>query len=137
MAIQKAKSFLIKIETATPGVFQTVAGLRARALNLNATSVDVTHQESASEWRELLAGSGIKSASVTGSGVFKDDASDAEMRLAFFGQETRGFQIVIPDFGTLEGPFKITALEYSGSHDGELGFSMTLASAGALGFTAL
>lgn len=38
--------------------------------------------------------------------------------------------MAVPDFGTIEGPFQITALEYSGSHDGEVAFEIALESAG-------
>ena len=44
------------------------------------------------------------------------------------------YQIVIPSFGTVTGPFKITALQYDGPYDGELKMSLSLASAGALVF---
>ena len=44
--------------------------------------------------------------------------------------------MVIPDFGTVEGPFQVTGLEYSGSHNGEATYELSLASAGALSFTA-
>jgi TP901-1 family phage major tail protein len=44
---------------------------------------------------------------------------------------------VIPDFGVLEGPFLVEALDYSGDHDGEAAFAITLASAGALSFAAI
>jgi TP901-1 family phage major tail protein len=36
----------------------------------------------------------------------------------------------------VEGPFQITALEYTGSHDGEVTFEIALESAGAIGFAA-
>jgi len=42
---------------------------------------------------------------------------------------------VIPDFGTVQGPFRITQLQYDGPHDGEVKVSLSLASAGALVFT--
>jgi TP901-1 family phage major tail protein len=42
---------------------------------------------------------------------------------------------VLPDFGTIEGQFQIVALEFSGSHDGEVTFELALESAGALSFT--
>ena len=58
MTAQKGRDLLLKIDTTGAGVFQTVAGLRANALSFNAESVDVTHQESAGAWRELLAGAG-------------------------------------------------------------------------------
>ena len=54
MTAQKGRDLLLKIDTTGAGVFQTVAGLRANALSFNAESVDITHQESAGAWRELL-----------------------------------------------------------------------------------
>jgi len=136
MTAQKGKDLLIKIgDGASPEVFTTVAGLRATALAFNAQTVDVTNADSADQWRELLAGGGVKSASISGSGVFKDVASDAALRTAFFNQTLPNWQIVIPSFGTVAGPFKVTALSYDGPYDGELKVSLSLASAGALTFT--
>ena len=40
----------------------------------------------------------------------------------------------MPDFGTLEGPFQLTALEYSGEHNGEVAYELALESAGAISF---
>ena len=137
MSAQKGKDLLLKIGNGgSPETFSTIAGLRATTLSFNAQSVDVTNADSAGQWRELLAGAGIASAAISGSGVFKDAASDAAIRSAFFDQELPNWQIVIPDFGTIAGAFKITALQYEGPHDGEVKLSLSLASAGALTFTA-
>ena len=138
MSAQKGKDLLIKIgDGASPEAFTTVAGLRATQLTFNATNIDITNADSADQWRELLAGGGVKTASVTGSGVFKDAASDAALRSAFFAQATGNFQLTIPSFGTITGPFKIASLQYDGPYDGELKISLTLASAGALTFAAI
>ena len=137
MSAQKGKDLLIKIGNgATPETFTTVAGLRATTLAFNAQNVDVTNSDSADQWRELLDGGGVKSATISGSGVFKDAASDAALRTAFFNQTLSNWQIVIPSFGTGAGPFKIASLQYDGPYDGELKLSLSLASAGALTFTA-
>ena len=136
MVAQSGKDLLIKVDLTGDGNFGTVAGLRATRVSFNAESVDVTSLESQGGWRELLAGAGVKSAAISGSGVFKDDASDARARQIFFDGETPDFQVVIPDFGTVEGPFQVTGLEYSGSHNGEATYELSLASAGALSFTA-
>ncbi|MGB3277795.1 MAG: phage tail tube protein, partial [Pseudorhodobacter sp.] len=40
-------------------------------------------------------------------------------------------------FGVVEGAFQLSSIEYSGSHNGEATYEMTMASAGALTFTAL
>src|SRR5690606_38437537 len=119
MAAQKGKDLLHKTGDGTGG-FTTLAGLRARARALNAEAVDVTHAESAGRWRELLEGAGVKRASLSGAGVFRDQASDALAREMFFNGTIRAWQVVVPDFGVIEGSFQITSLEYRGDHLGEV-----------------
>ena len=136
MAAQNGKDLLIKVDLTGDGQFGTVAGLRATRISFNAESVDVTSLESQGGWRELLAGAGVKSAAISGSGVFKDDASDERARQIFFDGETPEFQVIIPDFGTVEGAFQVTGLDYAGAHNGEATYELSLASAGALTFTA-
>ena len=137
MAVQSGKDLLVKIDINGSRQFETVAGLRASRISFNAETVDVTSLESAGGWRELLAGAGMRSASISGSGVFRDADTDEWARQIFFDGEMPEFQVVIPDFGIVEGPFQITALEYAGSYNGEATSELTLASAGALTFTAL
>jgi TP901-1 family phage major tail protein len=132
MSAQKGKDLLIKIADG-PG-FTTVAGLRTRRLAFNAETVDITHSESVGRWRELLEGAGVKRAGVSGRGLFKDAASDALVRQTFFDGAVKNYQIVIPDFGTVEGPFQITSLEFAGEHNGEVTYELSLESAGALTF---
>ena len=133
MTAQRGKDLLVKI--ADGAGFTTVAGLRTRRLAFNAESVDVTHAESANRWRELLDGAGVKRASVSGRGLFKDASTDALMRETFFGGGIVSYQIVIPAFGTVQGPFQITSLEFAGEHNGEVTYDMALESAGELTFT--
>jgi len=136
MAAQRGKDILLKLDDGT-GTFVSVAGLRTRKFALNAEAVDVTHSESAGRWRELLDGAGVRRASVTGAGIFCDAQSDALVRQVFFDGLVRNWQLVLPDFGTIAGPFQVTALEYRGEHAGEMTFDLTLESAGALAFTAV
>jgi TP901-1 family phage major tail protein len=134
MGAQKGKDLLLKI---ADGVgFTTVAGLRSRRLAFNAETVDVTHSESVNRWRELLEGAGVKRASIAGRGLFKDQGSDALIRQAFFDGTVKSYQIIIPDFGTIEGPFQITSLDFAGEHNGEVTYELALESAGALTFAA-
>ena len=135
MTAQKGKDLLVKI--ADGAGFTTVAGLRTRRLAFNADTVDITHAESANRWRELLDGVGIKRASVSGRGLFKDEATDALMRQTFFDGAVKGYQIVIPAFGTVQGAFQITNLEFAGEHNGEVTYDVALESAGELTFTAV
>lgn len=132
MVAQKGRDLLLKVQDGES--FVTVAGLRSNRLSFNAQAVDVTDAQSAGRWRELLGGAGVQRASVSGSGIFKDQASDALVRAAFFAGSILSWQLVVPDFGTVQGSFQITALEYSGAHDGEVLFELSLESAGALAF---
>lgn len=135
MAAQRGKDLLIKLDMGS-GVFETIAGLRATRLSLNAETVDVTNLGSEGRWRELLAGAGVRSAAVSGSGVFRDAATDERARAIFFAGEIPVLQVIVPDFGVVQGPFQITAIEYAGQHDGEATYEISLASAGAVSFAA-
>ena len=136
MGAQRGKDLLLKLDSDGAGTFVSVAGLRARRIAFNAEAVDVTDSDSAGRWRELLEGAGMRRAGLSGGGIFRDGASDAAVREIFFAGAIRDWQVVIPDFGTLSGPFQLTALEYAGEHAGEVSYEMALESAGALNFTA-
>ncbi len=137
MTAQKGKDLLVKVDMDGAGQFQTLAGLRATRITFNSETIDITNMESTGGWRELLTGGGGRSASISGSGVFRDQSSDERARAIFFGGEMPDFQIIIPDFGIVEGAFQIASIEYSGNHDGEAVYEIALASGGELQFTAI
>ena len=137
MGAQKGKDLLIKVDMTGDGQFDSIAGLRATRISFNAESVDVTSLESQGGWRELLSGAGVRSANISGSGVFRDAGTDERARQLFFDGITPDFQVVIPDFGIIEGPFQVTSLDYAGTHNGEATYELALASAGMLSFTAV
>lgn len=135
MAAQKGKDLLLKIHNGTSYV--TVAGLRSRRIAFNAELVDITHADSVDRWRELLAGAGVRRASLSGRGLFKDAASDALVRQQFFDGSIADCQVAVPDFGTITGLFQIASLEFAGEHNGEVTFDIALESAGSLVFAAI
>ena len=136
MTAQRGKDMLVKIgDGGSPEAFTTVAGLRTRTISLNAREVDATHAES-NGWRELLGAAGVRQASVSGAGVFLNDAAAEQIRATFFAGAIRNFRLVIPGMGELTGPFLIANLDYAGEHDGEATVSLALASAGAVSFAA-
>lgn len=135
MGAQKGKDLLLKIHDGAG--FVAVAGLRSRKIAFNAELVDITHAESVDRWRELLAGAGVRRAAISGRGLFKDAASDALVRQALFDGAIKPCQVVLPDFGIIEGAFQIASLEFAGEHNGEVTFDVALESAGALTFTAV
>lgn len=136
MAAQPGSDVLIRVDSDGSGTFVSVGGLRSKSISFNAETVDASCSDSANKWRELLEGAGFKSATITGSGIFKDTAGEEDVRGYFFTQTHPDFQFVIPDFGTVEGAFQVTGLDYAGEHNGEATYSMTFESAGELTFTA-
>lgn len=136
MSAQKGRDMLVKLVDSSGGE-TTLAGLRTKTFTLNARQIDITDSDSAGQWRELLPGGGVKTLEVSGSGIFRDSASDATAREAFFDQRLLDCRLILPDFGQIDGPFQISSLRYSGQYAGEAGYDITLASAGALSFTAL
>lgn len=137
MGAQSGKDMLLKLDETGSGSFITVAGIRSRQLAFNAQTIDTTDSQSAGQWRELLQGGGVKTANLSGSGIFKDAQSDARIRELFFAGQVREWQVVIPDFGTIVGKFQISALEFAANHNGEVTFDVALESAGEISFEAL
>ena len=135
MSAQKGKDLLLKVDNGT-GTFVTVAGLRTRRLALNAGTVDATDSDSVGRWRELLGGAGVLRASIAGTGIFKNAASDALLQSIFFAGSIRTWQVVVPGFGTIAGAFQVSALDWRGEYNAEVTFDIALDSAGALTFSA-
>ncbi len=136
MGAQNGKDLLVKVDLNGSNAFETLAGLRATRVSFNAETVDVTNLSSAGGWRELLGGAGVKTAALSGSGVFRDEATDERARQIFFDGEIPNFQVIIPDFGIVQGPFQISSIEYAGTLNGEATYEIAMASAGELTFTA-
>ena len=145
MAAQKGLDVLMKIDIS--GTKTTIGGLRSTSITLNDESVDITNKDSLGS-RTLLAGAGVNSLSVSGSGVFTDSAAEVAVRTAFAAQQNtsdgtsaqtaafESFQFRIPNLGTYTGAFQITSLEYAGEYNGEATYSMSFESAGYITFAA-
>ena len=132
MAVQKGSAVLVKIgNVASPEVFVTVAGLRDTSISINAETIDVTNKDSA-RVRTLLADGGIKSFSISGSGVFTDGASEQSVLTAFSATTFSNYEFIIPSFNKFSGSFQVTALEYSGTYNDAVQYSMSFESAGAI-----
>lgn len=138
MAAQKGREVLIKVgDGGDPSeTFTTLAGARTVSLSFGSEVVDISAQDSTGNWRELLPAAGSKSMSLSLSGVFVDNATDATLRTAAFAQTAGNYQFIMPNFGTFEGPFQITGYELSGDMNDAAQFSVTFESAGEVTFTA-
>ncbi len=136
MAAQHGKDFLLKIEdSGTPGTYLDVGGFRSNSFSMNNETIDIT-SKSSNNMRELLSGGGVQSFSTSGSGVFMDDTTFTNVEGLARSKALHKWQIVVPDFGTYEAEFQVTSLEFSGEHNGEVTYSISLESSGAVTFTA-
>lgn len=136
MAAQKGSDLLIKLgDGQVSQTFTTVAGLRNKSLKINSEIVDTTNSDSVNKWRETLEGAGIKSMSVSGSGVFTDSAVESSLVALKLAGTHRDYQIVVPGLGTFEGAFQISEMEFAGEHNAEVTHSFGLESAGEIAFT--
>lgn len=136
MAAQKGAELLIKVgDGGSPESFTTIGGLRSNEIQLNDEAVDTTNKDSSGN-RELLANGGIHSMTISGSGVFTDAASEETLRTKMNATTFANYQFVIPDFGTYEGAFMVESLSYAGEYNGEVTYSVTLQSSGAITYTA-
>ena len=138
MAAQKGSAMLLKIGTTATNpatdTYTTVGGLRTTGITHNEDAVDITTIDSAGI-RELLAQGGIRTVSVSGSGVFTDVASETTLKNAFGASAFSNFEIVIPDFGSYKGKFMVASLAYSGEYNGTVNYDVTLESSGAVAFS--
>ena len=147
MAATAGRAFVVKLggntPTSSPQVLYTadtyaeIGGFRSNSLTINNESVDVSTKTTGA-FRKLLRGAGLKMLSVSGSGVFEDSAAESTMLSYAVASDSfhPNIEITIPGAGTFTGVFQITSLEYSGEHNGEATYSITLESDGSVSFTA-
>lgn len=136
MATGAGKNFLLKIgDGGGTEVFTTVGGLRDTQVQIQASEIDKTNMGSG-EWTELMDGAGIRSMSVTGSGVFTNSAAENQMRTDMMNQTLRDFQMIDTDTGKkYQGTFKIKSFQEQGTYNGTKNWSVSLSSSGAVTFS--
>jgi len=133
MAAQKGRSLLMKVGSGSPVTYATIGGMRSTSIAINDETVDVTNKDSGIN-RVLLANGGITSMAISGSGVFTDSASEALVQAAMGAGTFSAYQFLIPDFGTYTGSFQLVSLEYAGEYNGEVTYSFSFESSGAITF---
>jgi len=116
--------------TISADAFVAIGGIRSKTFSLGVDGIDITNEDS-DEWTTLLDGAGIRSAEISGEGVFvnsqkiqalEDDMIANNLVCLMFLEEK--------SFRMFDGCFKVTSLEYSGGHDGEGTMSISASSSG-------
>lgn len=113
-------------------VFRNFGGIRSKSFSLSAGIINVTNQDS-DEWQKILDGAGVRSFSVSGSGVYTNEATFQEARAAAIANQLVCMAFVdISVFDVTWGCMKIESLEVSGEYDGEATYSISAQSSGAV-----
>ena len=141
MAVQKGSSFLLKDNSS--GTPATIGGLRSTSMTINGEAVDVTNKDSATFTgssgndigRELGGNMGIRSMTISASGVFTDSAGENNLRGAAFTGTAVNYDLVFGDGSDVKGAFVVTSYERAGEFNGEETYSVTLESSGTVTYT--
>ena len=140
MAAGKGSSFLLKDNsTGTPA---TIGGLRSTSMTINGEAVDITTKDSNAfitsgndKARDLLQGGGVRSMSITASGVFTDSSTENLLRGFAFDGAIQNYDLVFSDGSKIAGAFLITSYERAGEFNGEETYSVTLESSNTITYT--
>lgn len=139
MAKQLGRALLVKIgDGEASEVFANLCGLNSKSLTINNNSIDVTTPNCTTPegvlWTETLAG--VKNLSLSGDGFFEDSAAELRANTVAMAADNKvNMQVVVPDFGTYAGAFRIDSLEFGGETEGGVTYSLSLSSTGAVSFT--
>lgn len=130
LAGRKVNLFAAADASGTP-----IAGGREHGITINNEAIDVTDKDS-NGWRTLLADPSVRSVDVNFSGLM-DGATFVALAL---GTSTAAllsdYTVEIEGLGTFTGDFHLSSVELGTPHDDAVELTMTLASSGAIAWTA-
>ena len=130
MAAERGSAFLLKIgNEAKPPIYSTVAGLKTTQLSINGDAIAITNKGSGG-WRELLSGAGVRSVSVSATGIFTGSSAEVQLRSLALAGVVTAYQLSFESGETMLGQFLVTRLEYAGDFNGERNYSVALESSG-------
>ena len=140
MPAGKGSSFLLKDNsTGTPA---TIGGLRSTSMTINGEAVDITTKDSNAfissgndKARDLLQGGGVRSMSISASGVFTDSSTENILRGFAFDGAIQNYDLIFSDGSKISGAFLITSYERAGEFNGEETYSVTLESSNTITYT--
>ena len=136
MAKQLGRAMVLRADVS--GTQTAIATLNSKTLTINNSPIDVTTPDAASPggvlWQASMAG--LKSISISADGVFSDSAVEQDVaEKALSADPTDTYELLVPDFGTYKGKFRIESLEFGGETEGAVTFSISLTSTGAVTWT--
>ena len=136
-AIKGSNVRLLKGDGASTETFTILAGSRNVNYGLSGNEIDTTTADDINEdgitWRTYIGGIIDFQASLDG--LLKDADAFDELVTARLTDEVANYQVEIEDFGTFEGPMRVTQLDGTGQFDDAAGYSISVRAAGAVSWT--
>lgn len=133
MTAGAGKDFIVEVDSDGAGTYVQVARMRSNGLTVNAEEIDITSMDD-DQFKTLLSGAGIRSATLSMSGVLSDEAPIDVIRTALLDQILTRFRLTEIN-GQWLSYFKITSFEKTGEYNGAQLYSMSLSSSGPITFT--
>lgn len=116
--------------------YRTVASLRSNSLSINNEQVDVSDKDDG-QWRELLGGCGLSSMELSGSGIFNNTSSMKQHMADVLARYAGLFRVISGAGDIFTGNFLCSTMERSGEYNQAEQYTLGLASAGAITYTAM
>lgn len=139
MTAKRGSTLLLKRHDGSSYV--TVGALQSKSLSINGNPIDVTTADNVDVndemWQTFITG--LKSLSISNAnGIAKSDNKAIVQAVYddFATGTVTSYQVVVPYLGTFEVDMIVGNMEFSGPHDGVMGFTISLQAAGAPTFTA-
>lgn len=134
MTVALGKALRLKIESATPGVYTTIANSRTDKFTINNKPIDVTDKDGM-PWQKMIDG-GVRSMSLDSTGIFTDAAVLATLLANMMnGPAVFNMQVVDGLGNKWQGPFHLDSIDKSGDYSKEDVYSIKLSSADTIVFT--
>ncbi len=112
----------------SPQTYTNISGVRSRTITINNEQVDVTTSDTA-PWRRLLGDAGLRSISITGTGIFEDDAAIKLVEDLVYSGALEEMRMTFPNGDRVEGLFQVTQFEHTGDHVDVQAYTIALESA--------
>jgi TP901-1 family phage major tail protein len=126
---ERGSAFLLKVGTPDKEqTYSTVAGLRTQKLAISGEPVATSPKDTG--WRELLGGAGVRSVSLSASGIFTGSAAEISVKKMALEGTIDDYELSFESGDRLRGRFLITQLEYIGDYNGERNYLIALESSG-------
>lgn len=129
---QRGRLMLVKVSSGTsPDTFSSVGTFRSKSMRINNETIDVTTDANA-PWRQLLGDSGLRSVSISGSGIFEDNAATNRIEDLAMSGALEDFQVTFENGDYFQGAFQVTSVEYTGDTTQAQTFNLSMESAGTV-----